>query len=348
MRTMSSKNCIAPTKSVVEFYSDVGVPVAVIKQKPDSNVNIHMNTPFKNEFNLDSCNDTLPLENAISNDNTPINRFPEVCSPNQINLDLIDHNDVMYLRKRVWSDECIIEIYDQAGSKLPHHQHISLLHRVFRHNLRNETNAICGWASVISEQVEDDSESVSHAADTVLERAEALSQISKEAGELHDILHSNTELTDINVSKVIEKAVCECRERFDQTNIEINIEPDLQVLANEKIRYVIDNLVDNAIRHNEESTVVEVSATSDTEGVIVTISDDGKGLPPVEKDIITGDCDITQLSHGSGLGLWVSRRVLDMCCANIDVETVNKQGTEFSITFHDPDDSFGSLCTPNE
>jgi signal transduction histidine kinase len=37
----------------------------------------------------------------------------------------------------------------------------------------------------------------------------------------------------------------------------------------------------------------------------VTVADDGPGIPEHELAVLTGDEPITQLSHGSGLGLWL-------------------------------------------
>ena len=56
-----------------------------------------------------------------------------------------------------------------------------------------------------------------------------------------------------------------------------------------------------------DSITVEV----DDEFAAVTISDNGPGIPPEEWAVVTGDTEISQLEHGSGLGLWLVRWVTE-------------------------------------
>jgi signal transduction histidine kinase len=41
------------------------------------------------------------------------------------------------------------------------------------------------------------------------------------------------------------------------------------------------------------------------------VSDNGPGIPQREQEIVTGDRTITQLDHGSGLGLWVAKWIVE-------------------------------------
>jgi len=70
------------------------------------------------------------------------------------------------------------------------------------------------------------------------------------------------------------------------------------------LAHVLDNLVENAVVHNDAPTpVVTVGARATDTGIEVSVADNGPGIPSTERAVVeTGDEDA--LAHGSGLGLW--------------------------------------------
>nr|WP_303651944.1 ATP-binding protein [Halovenus rubra] len=68
---------------------------------------------------------------------------------------------------------------------------------------------------------------------------------------------------------------------------------------------VVDYIVENAAEHNvgpSPSVTVDLSETDET--VILTISDDGPGIPDQEFSALDAE-EETQLKHASGVGLWI-------------------------------------------
>ncbi|WP_020221004.1 ATP-binding protein [Halarchaeum acidiphilum] len=71
----------------------------------------------------------------------------------------------------------------------------------------------------------------------------------------------------------------------------------------------VENLVENAAEHNPEPTPtvrVSVSLDGDADEAVVTVRDDGPGLPPIERRTLEADHE-TALVHAGGLGLWIAR-----------------------------------------
>ena len=66
---------------------------------------------------------------------------------------------------------------------------------------------------------------------------------------------------------------------------------------------LVTNLVENALQHAEDPTVT-VTATVDDDAVVLTVSDDGPGIPDHELGVLDRGRE-TDLSHGSGIGLWL-------------------------------------------
>ena len=79
--------------------------------------------------------------------------------------------------------------------------------------------------------------------------------------------------------------------------------------------------MENAVTHNTGSPTVRVTTRTETpihattratgQNVVITVEDDGPGIPEYEQAVIFDDADITQLKHGSGLGLWVVRWIVE-------------------------------------
>jgi anti-sigma regulatory factor (Ser/Thr protein kinase) len=323
-------------ETVVDFYNQIGVPALEIEIDSSTPQVVDVNPPFCREFTVDTCLQGETIDSVAQRDDLPVEQVPHTPDLDGVELDLIEYHETAYLRKRLWTSKYLLEVYHPAGEKLPHHRHISVLHRVFRHNLRNGINAITGWAKVINDTAESDPQRAKEAAQTVIERSEQLARISDEARRLEQLLHSDTELRPVSLQPLVDNVINDCTREFDyEADVRTEIPSGLTALGNEKLRYVIDNLVDNALRHNPADTSVMIAAREyGVDKVELVITDDGGGLPTVEKQIVSGHTDIDQLNHGSGLGLWLVRWVLDTHYATAEVETQNQQGTTFKIYLH--------------
>ena len=106
------------------------------------------------------------------------------------------------------------------------------------------------------------------------------------------------------------------------------------IMANkEKLKIAFLNIIINAIEAVQSVTgelIISVNSAKDTH--IVTIKDNGCGIP--EENISRlFEPYFTSKRNGMGLGLAASLNILQSHKANIDVTSVVKQGTTFTITF---------------
>ncbi|MEJ2192644.1 MAG: HAMP domain-containing sensor histidine kinase [Nitrospirota bacterium] len=99
---------------------------------------------------------------------------------------------------------------------------------------------------------------------------------------------------------------------------------------------VIENLLDNALRHTPEGGSVSVSFEHDGAGVLVRVSDTGCGIPRDELPRIMDrfyrlDRSRRDRTGHSGLGLAITRRILELHGSTIEVESEVGVGTTFSF-----------------
>jgi len=104
-----------------------------------------------------------------------------------------------------------------------------------------------------------------------------------------------------------------------------------------KIGRVLNNLLDNALRHTPAGGVVRVDASTTAEGVLVEVCDTGEGiqaedLPHVFERFYRGEKSRNRATGGSGLGLTIAKGIVEAHGGHIGVESAAGQGTRFFFT----------------
>jgi signal transduction histidine kinase len=181
-------------------------------------------------------------------------------------------------------------------------QRLSVLNRVLRHNLRNEMNKIRGRAELIADGGQ---EHVDHA-ETIVSSADDLISTGERARQVEQMMATTAAVEEsASLAAIGEAVIEEYRSEYPDATLSVDIDDSLAAPINEQVlAHVLDNLVENAVVHNDAPTpVVTVGARATDDGVEVSVADNGPGIPSNERAVIeSGDED--DLDHGSGLGLW--------------------------------------------
>ncbi|MBX0304307.1 ATP-binding protein [Haloarcula salinisoli] len=198
-------------------------------------------------------------------------------------------------------------------------QHLHVLHRVLRHNVRNDLTVILGMAEQIADK--GTTTEVTDAASRIISHAEDLAGVSEKARMAENMLGESPSDTIVEIGGVATEVVADARRKWHDATIETDIETPVPVSTGLEIRDALENLVENAVTHNTGSPTVRVSTRTETpihattratgQNVVITIEDDGPGIPEYEQAVIFDGADVTQLKHGSGLGLWVVRWIVE-------------------------------------
>ncbi|RDZ64962.1 PAS domain-containing sensor histidine kinase [Haloferax sp. Atlit-12N] len=209
-------------------------------------------------------------------------------------------------------------IYSDITGQRRAREHLQVLQRVLRHNLRNEMNVVLGMAEEIREATADPS--VDHAAGRIAVHTEKLLRVSEKARTAAAVLDDQRPDEVVDATETVRAVVEPRRTRFPAATFDLDLPPSLPVSVGPKLAQALANVVENALEHTPEDVTVRIEAKRCENDATLRVSDDGDGIPEIEWAAVFGDEDITQLSHGSGLGLWVVKWVVESAGGRVDYD----------------------------
>lgn len=145
-----------------------------------------------------------------------------------------------------------------------------------------------------------------------------------------------------NLYDFLETVVQELQSTAEQRGIKLLLdtpsEPSLEVLGDrDRLRQVLNNLIENAIRYNKTGGEVRVSYASSDGYARVTVSDTGIGIPPehlprIFERFYRVDMERSRETGGTGLGLAIVKHIVEAHGGTIDVVSEVGKGSTFSFT----------------
>ena len=158
-----------------------------------------------------------------------------------------------------------------------------------------------------------------------------MSLAEAEAGMMH------LDLKDEDVAKVIENSIDLYSDVAEERNISIESKITSPIFAKidaQRIRQVIANLLDNAIKYNHDGGTIQLSAKNVENEVQITISDNGIGIPEMDQSRIWDRLfrsDKSRSQKGLGLGLSMVKAIVDAHGGSISVVSLPSQGSTFTV-----------------
>jgi PAS domain S-box-containing protein len=216
--------------------------------------------------------------------------------------------------------QIVVEGLDITDKK-QHRQHLEVLHRVMRHNMRNDLMKLRGWtqnaatASTHEERVA--------AADRVTDILDSWEKMSTEIKEIQETFHSDPEQIDntpeeIPLSEVIDAQ----RTAYPETTFEVTDTTPSDVHVPVSVKKAMTESIDNAVKSTTTETP-EISISVErmkNDWLRIEVADNGPGMPEAEAAVLeTGE--ETPLIHGKGMGVWKIRMLTKRIGGDISVDT---------------------------
>lgn len=216
-------------------------------------------------------------------------------------------------------------------------QQLQVLNRIARHTLRNDLDAIRGFA----EPIRDGDVEPALAA----EQFERIEGMATELVELsRDVERSGRFLADVDPEPVrcdvagllrsavddaaaVGDAVVDAHASEPAVSLE-GPEDDLELRTDPEIlRLIVDELLENAIEHSDrEVPTVTAHVEPTDDGAAIEVRDDGPGIPEYEQGVLLAG-EETPATHGSGLGLWLVHWAVTRLGGSLEFESNDPRGT---------------------
>ncbi|WP_435068699.1 PAS domain S-box protein [Haloplanus sp. C73] len=198
-------------------------------------------------------------------------------------------------------------------------ERLSVLNRVLRHNIRNDLNVAIGHLDRLAEQLPADDPSLR----LVRERLDSILELSDTARRIERVADADrTDAISFDLATVLADCIDRLRQDVPAAEVCATLPDRLAVVGHELLPYAFENVLENAVEHNDaaEPTVsVELTQPPDGDRAAVRITDNGPGLPPVERQVLQ-TTEETQLTHSTGLGLWLTNWIVRKSSGRVDVD----------------------------
>jgi len=192
-------------------------------------------------------------------------------------------------------------------------EYLALLNKILRHDILNDLTIIRAALELKDEKL----------IETAISRVDRIRDLITETRSLEE---AGGERKTINVAEFV-KEIAELYGK--EAIIRLNLE-DVYVRANEGLKTVIQNILNNAILHSGKSPVeVEIRTYIENGWGVIRIADNGKGIPDDMKELIFQEGFTTE--NGSGLGLFIVKKVIELYGGEVEVKDNEPSGAVFEI-----------------
>jgi PAS domain S-box-containing protein len=195
-----------------------------------------------------------------------------------------------------------------------------LINKTMRHDLQNGLNA--ARASVELFRIKKDDRNLLMAEKSLARCQNLIDELRK----LELTTRSGNELKGYDIRKALGQSM-------QAFTLPLEVEgPSCHVLADEALPSVLENLIRNAIVHGKTDSI-RVSISTDSGMCKVSIADQGIGIPDEVKSDVFKDGYSHGESKGTGLGLYIVKKVMERYGGSVEVRDNHPKGTIFDLTF---------------
>ncbi len=216
---------------------------------------------------------------------------------------------------------------------------------IISHELKTPVALIKGYAQTLARpDAQWDSETARQSLEIIEEEADRLESLINNLLDVSRIQAGGLrlDLADVNLNKLVRKVADAYRTQTERHTIEVDIPVALPAIwaDQERVRQVLTNLMSNAIKYSPDGGVIRVGGWSDSvEGwprAVLYVADQGVGIPPEELPYVFDrfyrvDSSLRRSTAGAGLGLFLSKAIVDAHGGAIWARSERGKGTTFFV-----------------
>jgi len=256
--------------------------------------------------------------------------IPKPFTPQELKSSIENITKQQYLKR-------ITHTMDQEGKKI-RYQFLSVL----SHELKAPLNAIEGYLRMMQEKQSGDKiEDYSTPIERSLQRIQGMRNLIMDLLDLTKVKLERKEekIEAVHLSSIASNAIVTVRPYAIQLEVSITLsmKSDVVIMADPTdMEIIFNNLVSNSIKYNKRGGKAEIKIDEDTSNVILVFSDTGIGIKEEDKENLFSEFvriknEKTRNISGSGLGLSIVKKVVELYSGSITVDSSPDVGTTFTV-----------------
>lgn len=217
---------------------------------------------------------------------------------------------------------------------------------VLSHELKSPLNAIEGYLRMMQEkkageQLQDYMEMI----DRAMFRIQGMRNLIMDMLDFTRIESGkkSRNLEQLRLCEIVQQSIDSFQPLSIQKDVDVymNCSREINILADRhEMEIVFNNLISNAIKYNIKGGRVDVNLTQEDKKIVVSVEDTGIGMKKEDtgklfEDFVRIKSEQTKNISGSGLGLSIVKKILDMYQADIVVESAPGKGSSFIVSFRE-------------
>jgi two-component system, sensor histidine kinase and response regulator len=219
---------------------------------------------------------------------------------------------------------------------------------VLSHELKSPLNAVEGYLRMMQEK---------KAGENIHDYMEMIDRSLFRIKSMRNLILDMLDFTRIESGKknrnIEQLWLCEITQQCIDSFKPLSIQKDVDIYLNcsgkiaimadkQELEIVINNLISNAIKYNKQGGRVDVHLKHENEKITIAVEDTGYGIHPDDTEKLFADFVRIKTEHtkhisGSGLGLSIVKKILDLYDADISVNSIPEKGSCFTVVFNQKD-----------
>ena len=256
--------------------------------------------------------------------------IPKPFTPQELKSSIENITKQLYLKR-------ITHTMNEEGKKI-RYQFLSVL----SHELKAPLNAIEGYLRMMQEKQSGDRiEDYTTPIERSLQRIQGMRNLIMDLLDLTKIRLERKEekIEEVNLSNIASNSIITVRPYAIQMEISIKltIKSEAVIMADPTdMEIIFNNLISNSVKYNRRQGKSEIIIDSDGNDVIIVFSDTGIGIKEEDrenlfKDFVRIKNEKTRNITGSGLGLSIVKKVVDLYNGTISVNSIPDEGSKFIV-----------------
>lgn len=242
-----------------------------------------------------------------------------------LNRDLTDRERIALELLGTYLDRSLARL-DRERERDARTEKLAFVNQTLRHDLQNDLSLVDAHLTEIESTFDTPPDHWSIVTDRVTEMDQFLDTMQDDLDVIEQDTHN---LEPIALHPLLTERANRLNETFPDAELTYDAIPDASVWADHLLDHVFENLLQNAIEHNDADTPqVTITGWVEMETATIEITDNGPGIPPEQKTLIQ---DETPASN-AGFGLQLVTEAIDSYDGPLEIQDNDPRGTTIRIT----------------